>query len=779
MKAALLFSLILCLFSNPLSAQELPWYRVGLTYYKIVTAVDGIYRIRPQHLLAVGISLKKTDPRDFRLYHRGQEVPLFVAGEEDGRLDAGDYMDFLGSKNDATLDQRLYGAEVLLPNPYVNTYSDSTAYFLVHTPGEVGKRMSVIAAPTAELARASSFGQVQLQVFAQQYAQGETHSYGIRSSSFDPGQGWMGTLMAPSLPLVLQVGLPQGLALGAPITLTTGWVGRSPGLHRAHISLGESEHSFRVIDSLQFDRFASFQQQLTLGLDDIPSEAPMQLSFHLQGKEAGNYASLSYLQVSYNQPIADLRLAHLPLIFDSEEQQGAVFAGSTRYLAYGDGGAHGLYKLSFRQEGDSLFFQAGGLGKTSALWLLPEAEVMSVPTLQPVQFRDYLAQAADYLLIGHRQLELPSLQHTNPLKAYADYRASAAGGGFTTVLLRVEELYDQFAFGERTPLAIVEFLKAYYPVHRPKYLLLAGRAMAPFAQTWLGDTAVFYRNHPQAFDSDDLVPAGGFPFSDKIYVMDLDSLRPSLPAFSVGRIPARNAQQLSDYLVKIMEKDSLQLASGWPSRILHLSGGMSARERQRHASFLEGFTRLAQDADSSVAVRSYTKQAATEVEPINLSQEVNAGIALLTFFGHGSAAYNELDFGYVSKGGLGYANAGKYPLLMINGCDYASAYQRYDTQGEDWVMSPKKGASGLLASSSLGMDIWVKRYTELLYRAFFSEGLSPRTLGLQMQDAETQFVARYGRGVVPTAQLLQLVLLGDPAQRVFSPLRKKVGLEVP
>jgi hypothetical protein len=228
-----------------------------------------------------------------------------------------------------------------------------------------------------------------------------------------------------------------------------------------------------------------------------------------------------------------------------------------------------------------------------------------------------------------------------------------------------------------------------------------------------------------------------------------------------------------------MEKDSLQLASGWPSRILHLSGGMSARERERHASFLEGFKRLAQDTDAGVTIRSYTKQAATEVEPINLSQEVNAGIALLTFFGHGSAAYNELDFGYVSKGGLGYANAGKYPLLLINGCDYASAYQRYDTQGEDWVMSPKKGASGLLASSSLGVDIWVKRYTELLYRAFFSEGGSLKTLGQQMQNAEAEFVARYGRAVVPTAQLLQLVLLGDPAQRVFSPLRKKVGQEMP
>lgn len=774
MKTILLLVFIFCFsISNPLSAQEAPWYRYGVTYYKIATAVDGIYRIRPEHLLAAGISLKKTDPRDIRLYHRGQEEPLFVAGQEDGRLDAGDYIDFLGTKNDATLDQQLYGAEVRLPNPYINTFSDTTAYFLVLTPGEAGKRMPVLPAPSPQLPRASSFGQVHRQVVAQQYAQGETHAYGIRSSSFDPGQGWMGTLLAPSLPLTLQVGLPQRLAPGAPITLTTGWVGRSLGLHRAHISLGDSEHSLRVIDTLQFDGFASLRLQVTLEGKYLPSGAPLPLRFQLQGKEAGNYASLSYLQVGYRQPMVDLSLARLPLIFDSEQQQGVIFVGTVRYLAYAGEDAQDMHRLSFRQEGDSLYFQTGGLGKISSLWLLPEAKVLSVPTLQPVQFRDYLAQAANYLLIGHRQLEQPSFQHANPLQAYADYRASAAGGGFNTLVLRVEELYDQFSYGERTPLAVREFLKAYYPLHRPKYLLLAGRAMAPFAQTWQGDSAVFYRNHPQAFESQELVPAGGFPFSDKAYVMNLDSLRPGLPAFSVGRIPAKNAQQLSDYLEKIKEKDSLQLASGWPSRVLHLSGGMSPRERERHTSFLEGFAELAQQADAGVTVRSYTKQAATEVEPINLSQEINAGIALLTFFGHGSAAYNELDFGFVSEDSLGYANAGKYPLLLINGCDYASAYQRYYTQGEDWVMSPKKGASALLASSSVGVDIWVKRYTELLYRELFSEGLSSKTLGQQMQDAEVAFVARYGTGAVPNAHMLQFVLLGDPAQRVFSPLREK------
>ena len=69
------------------------------------------------------------------MYHRGKEVAISVSGENDGKLDAGDFIDFYGLRNDGTLDSLLYTTFDRIPNPYFNTHSDSTAFFLTVTPG--------------------------------------------------------------------------------------------------------------------------------------------------------------------------------------------------------------------------------------------------------------------------------------------------------------------------------------------------------------------------------------------------------------------------------------------------------------------------------------------------------------------------------------------------------------------------------------------------------------------------------------------------------------------
>ena len=71
----LLFCLGLCL---PTFAQDSPWFRYDLTYYKIQTAATGIYRIPASRLTVFGIPFKRLDPRNLRLYHRGKEVAVLA-----------------------------------------------------------------------------------------------------------------------------------------------------------------------------------------------------------------------------------------------------------------------------------------------------------------------------------------------------------------------------------------------------------------------------------------------------------------------------------------------------------------------------------------------------------------------------------------------------------------------------------------------------------------------------------------------------------------------------
>jgi hypothetical protein len=698
----LLFCLGLCL---PTFAQDSPWFQYDLTYYKIQTAVTGIYRIPASSLAVLDIPFKKLDPRHLRLYHRGKEVAVWVAGEEDGRLDSEDYLEFLGANNDGTLDQKLYREGLALPNPYTNTYSDTSAFFLAYTPAERGKRMELWELPGATLPPASSFRREEVQVFSDTYSLGKPQSWGLRSSAFEDGEGWMSSVISsPGFNLEFRVD-PDSLMEGEALSLELGWVGRSPQEHVPLLWLGTAASVHRMLPSPYFSGFESLQQSLILQPEAI-QEGKLKLHLAADPARNGDYFSLAFAQLTYSVPIGEVSARPTPRKF-------------------------------------------------------------TVEVMHAIRFRDYRTLVANYLLVGHRQLEQPSLQHANPLQAYASYRATAAGGSFDTLVLRMEDLYDQFAFGERTPWALHAFLKFYWPIHRPQYLLLAGRSIAPFAQAWKENTSVFYRNAPQSFEFQDLVPAAGFPASDSYFVKGLQPEEPELSAMAVGRIPSKSSQDLSNYLDKVIEQESWRVKS--PQRILHLVGGMNPAELDRHDSYLAGFATLARSGLPEVEVTTYKKDTTAEVQQIDLSKDLNAGVSLITYFGHGSLSSNELDFGYVSDPSFGYANTGKYPMLLINGCEYSNAFGPSYSQGEDWLLAPQKGAIGVLSTSSLGVDLLLKRYTEIWYKQLFAveSAANPLSLGDVMLRTEREFLLRYGSSPENLTQLSQYLLLGDPAVRIL------------
>jgi hypothetical protein len=70
----------------------------------------------------------------------------------------------------------------------------------------------------------------------------------------------------------------------------------------------------------------------------------------------------------------------------------------------------------------------------------------------------------------------------------------------------------------------------------------------------------------------------------------------------------------------------------------------------------------------------------------------------------------------------------------------------------------------------VGVDLLLKRSTELLYRGLFDweESACPPTLGEILLKAEREFTDRYGQRPEYQAHWAQLILLGDPALRLFS-----------
>ncbi|WP_035455306.1 C25 family cysteine peptidase [Algoriphagus terrigena] len=779
LKKNLLSFLLLAFLMSSASAQIPVWYDYSLTYYKIPTAQDGIHRVSAATLQASGINTANTDPRMIRVFHRGKEVAIHVEGENDGKIDPQDYIDLYGIRNDAELDKMLYTKFATVPNPYYNTHSDSTAFFLTVTPGTPGKRMSQRPAPAANLPQVTSFETEQLQVFSDQYSLGVDYALGFRLSAYDQGQGWMGTQITKGAARDITFSNLGGVLNSGSATLEIGLVGRSAHPHLAVISAGPATGTQRPLTQASFSGYDYPQLSLDLQMTDFNSNGTLVVKVVPQGAQSVDNLSVAYAKITFRKPIQGGDFAGRLMNFPAGNQRAVISPAQQNYVAVDVSDLYNAQKVLVSKAGTTINFTASVPSQASKIWIQPDQSLIQVGAMQKVRFRNYLAQRANYILVGHRELEKPSSKYANPLKKYAEHRASAAGGGYDTLTLRMEELYDQFSYGERSPVALYQFLKSYYPVHKPTHILLAARSLAVYSQGRLNNQTVYYRKAPQAFSFQDLVPVGGYPFSDNVYTLNLDPAKPNNPAIAIGRIPAKTSEQLAGYLDKAIEKDQVGATEPWQKELIHLSGGVSEFELERFYAFLNGMKAVAEGPYLGGNVTTYRKRSNSVIEVIDISGDLNEGRSMLTFFGHGSPTIIDIEIGFVSDPTLGYANKGKYPIMLFNGCDYGSAFTTLYTQGEDWVITPEKGAVTVMANTSIGVDVYLKRYSDLFYKwSFADSSMIYKTIGEVKMRSEGEFVDLYGTSPLNYSHMEQMVMLGDPGVRIFPADKPDYSLKV-
>lgn len=767
-KKLLFVFLAILLHATLAQAQQSVWYDYAQTYYKVSTATDGIHRIPATALTGAGVDLGALDPRELRLYHRGKEVAIHVEGGDDGKFDAEDYVEFFGKRNDGTVDKLLYKDFDQLPNPYFNTNSDTTAFFLAVTTGQPGKRMNLRSAPEASLPLASSYSSEKLQVMAEQYSLGVGYALDFRLSKYDQGQGWMSAVITKGNTRQLTLVGLGAMANSGTAKLEIGLVGRSFNEHTTRILAGPTLANQRLITTVSSSGFEYPQLTLELSMGDFNADGSIVIGVNSAGSESTDNISVAFAKVTFQNTVGTGDFVSELFVSPAGNQQIQLPGISGTYAAVEISDPDNPQKVQLSYGGQLLSFRSAVASDSSKVWVQNETDIIYVAELERVKFRNYLAQPANYILVGHRVLEQPTAQFDNPLKAYAEHRASPAGGGFDTLTVRVEDLYNQYSYGEYSPAAIYEFLRAYYPVHKPTHMLLAGRALAMYSTARAGGVTYFYRNNPAAFSFQDLIPAGGFPFSDNIYTLGLDPSKPDVPALAVGRIPARNAQQLADYLGKAIEKDAVGISDSWQKELIHLTGGVSEFELERYYNFMNGFKTIAEGLYLGGNVTTYRKRSNSTIEVIDITGDLNEGRSMLTFFGHGAPTVIDIEIGFASDPTLNYQNKGKYPIMLFNGCDYGSAYGNNYTQGEDWVITPDKGAISVLANSSIGVDVYLRRYSDMFYKKAFADStLIYRTMGEVKREAEEAYIDSYGTSPLSYSHMEQMINYGDPGLRIF------------
>ena len=126
------------------------WIDYSREYVKLQIPDDGIYRVDYDQVVEFGINPASINPKSFKIFSKGNEIPIYVFGESDLSFDQGDYIEFWSEKNYGSPD---YREIVSLGEDYLNyfdRYSDTSIVWL-SWDGNDGKRITIQNTSTSGL----------------------------------------------------------------------------------------------------------------------------------------------------------------------------------------------------------------------------------------------------------------------------------------------------------------------------------------------------------------------------------------------------------------------------------------------------------------------------------------------------------------------------------------------------------------------------------------------------------------------------------------------------
>ena len=290
--------------------------------------------------------------------------------------------------------------------------------------------------------------------------------------------------------------------------------------------------------------------------------------------------------------------------------------------------------------------------------------------------------AADYVLVAPESLK-------EAARSLAEHRNNL---GRATMVVGLEDIYDEFNAGIAEPAAIRTFLS--HATSRwstpPRYVTLVGRG------TW------DYRDL-RGF-GDNLVPTllvdspDGLNASDVAYA-DLAG-NDGIPEVAIGRLPVLTAQDLLDYVAKIQAHESA--ASGeWQRHVLltadnaDAAGNFPADSESMAALLPPDYTagRVHLDTTTAAAGR------------LAILQGVNDGVVVFNYIGHGGFDRLADENLFTSADVASLNNAGRLPVFLAMTCSVGDfAQPGYPSLGEAMLLRKDGGAFAVWAPSGLSQN---------------------------------------------------------------------------
>jgi hypothetical protein len=756
------------------------WINYAQTYYKIPVVEEGIYRLSYADLQSANFPVDAVDPRNIQLYHRGEELRIEVVGQSDAVFDPVDFIQFYGKGNDGALDQNLYIDPAAQPHQYYNIYSDTTAYFLTWTlDASSGKRIEDFFENNVDNLPADSyhFDEI-LMVNTTEYSTGLLESTYIQMTGFDYAEGWTGVHLQEGEEIeYVFSGITDMVSSGAKPSIEVQLMGRDDWPHNVEILVGEHSGSLRLLSAVMFDDYTTHTLNEEIEWADISADGNVTVKIRALGVNGANdLVSTNYIKILYPQALDMEGVTTKSFLLNSNPDDKNYIEISNKPDEVQ------LWDVTDPLAPIQVSYNDTGLDLNA---IVPSADTrrtifatgsFSTPiSITQFNFNNFDPGSFDYIIISHQSMMKGAGAYSDVVAAYGAYRGSEAGGSYTPLILDIDDTYNQFNYGERSPLAVYELMKYLVGEGEPKHLFIIGKSLLVNTSVTIDDEKMFYRNAPELFDQKDLVPTAGMPGSDLTYTIGLLGIAGEL-VVPTGRITTSTPDQVAAYLDKVKTHEALPNDDLWRKRVLHLSGGKTTEEQTRFKGYVDGFKSIAESDYLGGVVTSLKKQTNAVDEFINITDEINNGLGLITFYGHSAPNITDIDIGFVSDPIHEYANQDRYPLILVNGCNAGQIFSSGYLWGEDWVFTPDKGAIAFIAHSYFAFENPLVNYTNKFYESAFGNiALIDQSIGVIQQAAIKEYISDHGLSASSQTMTQQMILEGDPAVVLFGASKPDYG----
>jgi len=680
---------------------------------KIYVEEEGIYRLTCSALREVGLDLKGVAPAMIRLTNRGQEVPVWIAGQGDDPT-----IEFYGTANESS-------------------YSRTNVYWL--TLGQAaGKKMEERPVSSGEAASfpppvPPNFGGARGGFEATLHRESDSLYWPKAPQGAD--RWYWQSLIAPAS-TAFTFTLPYLAADEGHlrVALLGGTSDPAEPDHHILVRLNDQPVADATWDGQETYLVETAASHLLEGENVLVLEAPGDsgakadvalLDWYEVGYQRRFVAEDDHLQ--FEGSVGAYRMAGFSQpdvgIFDITDPANVVRLSGYAVESEGD-----AYAVSFLDE-------AAGQRRylaVSPMAIKEPARIARPPA--PPTLGGTGGNQADYIVITHPDFR----QSLQPL---IEWRESS---GLEVKVVTIEQVYDEFSYGLADPAAIRDFL-SYAHQHwarpAPRYVLL------------VGDASYDYRDNLQA-PNKNLLPTYlvqthfvGETASDNWFV-DFDG--DSLPEMAIGLV-----------VDKIVGYEREPTPGEWRQRVLFVADDEQPAFEVTSDALIEGY--LPSDYQATrVYLSDFTDP---EESTARIMAEFNQGAVIVNYVGHAALNVWAKEAVFSSADIANLRNGSKLPFVVTMTClDGYFHHPQADCLAEELLLAEGKGALAVFAPTSELLPAEQDTLVKALFEALFASDAP--TLGEAVMRAKRS-LPDGGRGYEDLIETY--ALLGDPALRLAQP----------